>query len=224
MFGQKNWLVILVLRNSLQVFGEGDNVVQTIALPATVIDNLEVLNKDALYTLITDWTKQKTYQDTEITWILSPELCFIHAITSTDQDKVDSETLQFLDTVPFEEVVSRTYNTSTSRQLIATNKTLITALIQGFSLHGYTTQSVIPAPLIDMDSVLTPDLAHTALKRSGELEKESLIIPTMTEPKIPITAITPGSNPAKPKSSLPLLLTIFGVLVAILGFVLYLNQ
>jgi hypothetical protein len=139
MFGQKNWLIILVMRGNLQVFGEGDTVVQSLALPSTIINNLEVLNKDALYTLITDWVKQNTYKDTEISWILAPDLCFTHTITSTDQDKIDSETLQFLDTVPFEEVVSRSYNTATSRQLIATNKGLIASLIQGFSLHGYTT-------------------------------------------------------------------------------------
>jgi hypothetical protein len=75
-----------------------------------------------------------------------------------------------------------------------------------------------------MDSVLTPDLARTALKRAGELEKESLILPGILEPKESLSNQTVSSNAPKSKSSLPLLLTIFGVLVAILGFVLYLNQ
>ncbi len=224
MFGQKNWLTILVTRGSLEIFGEGDSVIQRLPLPATVIDNLEVLNKDSLYILITDWTKQKAYQDTEITWILAPELCFTHVISSTGQDKIDSETLQFLDTVPFEEIVSRTYSTSSGHLLVATNKGLINALIQGFSLHGYTTQSVIPSQVIGIESTLTPELARNTHKRAAELKKESLIIPVAVELKMAISPTTSGANPSKPKSSLPLLLSVFSILVAILGFVLYLNQ
>lgn len=224
MFGQKNWMVILVNRAGLQIFNEGENVIQSLPLPSTIIDNLEVINKDALYTLITDWIKQKTYIDTSIIWILSPELCFTHIITSTDQDKMDSETLQFLDTVPFEEVLSRTYSTLSGKQLIATNKALVSALIQGFALHGYSTQFVIPGQIVQLDTAITPDLARALHKRSNELEKENLILPTTLEPKEPVYTSITASPPAKPKSSLPLLLTIFGILVAILGFVLYLNQ
>ena len=224
MFGQKNWLTILVSRGKLDIFGEGDNVVQTLPLPATIIDNLEILNKDALYTLITDWTKQKAYQDTEITWILSPDLCFTHTLTSTDQDKIDSETLQFLDTVPFEEIVSRTYNTIPGRLLVATNQSLINALIHGFSLHGYSTQSVIPAQVIGIESELTPDLARSTRKRAAELKKESLIIPTLSASKPTQPTLVTDTSTSKPKSSLPLLLSVFFILVAILGIVLYLNQ
>lgn len=224
MFGQKNWMVILVTRAGLQIFNEGENVIQSLPLPSTIIDNLEVINKDALYTLITDWIKQKTYIDTSIIWILSPELCFSHTITSTDQDKMDSETLQFLDTVPFEEVLSRTYSTLSGKQLVATNKALVSALIQGFALHGYSTQFVIPGQIVQLDTAITPDFARALHKRSNELEKENLILPTTLEPKEPVYTSITSSPPAKPKSSLPLLLTIFGVLVAILGFVLYLNQ
>lgn len=217
-------MVILVNRAGLQIFNEGENVIQSLPLPSTIIDNLEVINKDALYTLITDWIKQKTYIDTSIIWILSPELCFTHIITSTDQDKMDSETLQFLDTVPFEEVLSRTYSTLSGKQLIATNKALVSALIQGFALHGYSTQFVIPGQIVQLDTAITPDLARALHKRSNELEKENLILPTTLEPKEPVYTSITSSPPAKPKSSLPLLLTIFGILVAILGFVLYLNQ
>lgn len=224
MFGQKNWLVILVTRGSLEIFGEGDSAVQSLPLPATIVDNLEVLNKDALYTLITDWTKQKTYRDTEITWVLSPEICFTQVISSTDQDNIDSETLQFLDTVPFEEIVSRIYSTTTGRLLVATNQALINALIQGFSLHGYTTHSVVPGQILGIESGLTPELIGLTRKKAGELKRESLLVPVLAEPKMSPQVLAVGTSVQKPKSQLPLLLTIFLVLLAILGFVLYLNQ
>jgi hypothetical protein len=222
MFGQKNRFIALIGRSSLHIFGDGDNAVQILPLPATIVSNIEVLNKDDLYTLITDWTKQKTYQNTEIIWILSSEICFTHVIENIDQEKIDSETLQFLDTVPFENVISNSYSTSTGKQIIATNQDLVNTFIQGFALHGYVTQSVIPDSVVGISSVLTVDNAKAILRRANELKKESMIA-TNSEVK---RSYTPppviGSVEPKPKSSLPLLLSVFvGLLVVLVAVIVY---
>lgn len=216
MFGQKNWLVILVSTGTLQVVGQKDSSVATLTLPESIISHMEVINKDALYQLITDWLKLRTYTNTEIIWLLSGELCFDHVLTSLDQDKLDSEIVDFLDTIPFEEVASRTYLFGAERRLVATSSALLSALIQSFSLHGYSTRAVVPASLLTASRTLTMDLAHQVYKKSNELEALSLIAspPPVSPPQVILS---------KPKSSLPLLLSIFGVLLAILGFVLYLN-
>lgn len=227
MFGQKNWLIILVTQNALHLLGEGDSHVQILPLPTTIVNNLELLNKDALYTLITDWTKQKTYANTKISWILARELCFTLNITQSDPAKLDSEILQFLDTVPFENVISHNYLTPEGRQVVATNKDLVTALIQGFALHGYTTQTVLPASIIPLDE-LTSETGKVVVRRANELERESLLTPVLVKAN-PVEASVEeashqGVDPSKPKSYLPLLLVTFGVLVAILLIVIYLNQ
>jgi len=221
MFGQKNWIVILLTSNSLQMIAHNETVVTTFPLPSTIISNMEVINKDALYQLVTDWLKQRTYVNSEIIWLLGSELCFEHVLASTDPDKIDSEIVQFLDTVPFEEVMSKTYTAGPVRQLTAVNKILISSFIQAFSLHGYNTRAVVPARLVTSSDVLTLDLAKLAYKKENELDKNSLFAVT------PATPVASQSNPAvteKPKSQLPLLLTVFLILLAILGIVIYLYQ
>ena len=111
----KNWLVILLTKNSMQLVGLGEEKVQTLAIPGTIISNMEVTSKDGLYTLITNWLGHRPHTGAEIIWILAPDICFEHVITSTEQAKIDSETLQFLDTVPFEEVLSRVYKRGKQR-------------------------------------------------------------------------------------------------------------
>lgn len=221
MFGQKNWIVILLNSNTLQMIAHNETVVTTFPLPSTIISNMEVINKDALYQLVTDWIKQRTYVNSEIIWLLGNELCFEHVITSTDPDKIDSEIVQFLDTVPFEEVMSKTYTAGPVRQLTAVNKILISAFIQAFSLHGYNTRVVVPVRLVSTSDVLTLDLAKLAYKKENELDKNSLFAIT------PASPVVTQSNPTvteKPKSQLPLLLTVFLILLAILGIVIYLYQ
>ena len=221
MFGQKNWLVILLTANTLQMIGQKDTAVTTLPLPTTIINNMEVINKDALYQLVTDWLKQRTYINTEIVWLLGSQLCFEHVITSTDPDKIDSEIVQFIDTVPFEEVLSKTYVSGAVRQLTAVNKLLITSFIQAFSLHGYTTRAVVPARLVSQTDNLTLDIAKLTYKKENELERNTIFVVTPTQPVVTTTkpAIT-----EKPKSQLPLLITVFTILLAVLGFVIYLSK
>lgn len=224
MLGQHNWLVIMVTRNSLQIVGLGEDKVQTLPIPPNIMNNMEIIYKDGLYTLITDWLKQRVYANTGIIWLLSPDICFEHTLSTGESSKVDSEMLQFLDSVPFEDILSRVYKPLEWRQIVAVNKDLVMTLIQAFSLHGYSTKVVVPSRQVQAESTLTPEIAHLAIKHAAELERESLVsAPNPIEYK-PISS--PGQAPEspKPKSSLPLLLGVFGVLLAILGIVLYLNH
>jgi hypothetical protein len=212
----KNWLVILLSKNSMQLVGLGDEKIQTLPIPGTVISNMEVVNKDALYTLITNWLNNRPHTGAEIIWILAPDICFEHVITSTEQALIDSETLQFLDSVPFEEVLSRVYKPLEWRLIIAVNKDLIMSAIQGFILHAYPTKAVVPGRVLQAEGVLTQEIAQNAVKHAAELGRESLVSapsPVITAPVQPTNA---SAQESKPKSQLPLLLGVFGVLLVIL--------
>lgn len=221
MLGGKEWLVIMVSKNSLQIVGLGEEKVETVIFPPTIINNMEIINKDGLYTLITEWLKAHPHAPTEIIWLLAPDICFEHTLTSSEQDKVDSETLQFLDTVPFEEVLSRTYKPMEWRLIVAVNKDLIMSLIQGFTLHGFATRAVVPSKLIQADSLLTTEVEHNTIKHISELVRESLISPpSPVDTYVTTNPSHTGGTESKPKSQLPLLLGVFGLLLVILVVVI----
>lgn len=224
MLGGKEWLVILVSKSSLQIHVVGEEKIETLNIPPTLISNMEIINKDGLYTLITEWLKLHPHPNAEIIWLLSSDICFEHALTSSEQDKVDSETLQFLDTVPFEDVLSRTYKPLEWRLIIAVNKDLIMSYIQGFTLHGYATRAVIPAKILQADAVLTVEVGHNAVKHASEFVRESLISPPSPLEAYIQSPTEPSGVASKPKSQLPMLLGVFGVLLAILGIVIYLSK
>ena len=92
MLGQKNWLVIMVSRNSLQLVGMGEEKVETITIPVTIINNMEIIDKDGLYTLITEWLKLRPHIGAEIIWLLAPDVCFEHVLTSSEQDNHEQQT------------------------------------------------------------------------------------------------------------------------------------
>jgi len=223
MLGQKNWLVIMVSSNSLQLVGLGEEKIETLIIPPQIISNMEVINKDGLYTLITDWLKLRPHTSAEIIWLLAPDICFEHTIKSNEQDKIDSETLLFLDTVPFEEVLSKLYKPLEWRLIVAVNKDLILSLIQGFTLHGYVTKVVVPSRLVQGESTLSSEIERNAIKHASELTKESLISSPSPVENLVAQEAQSTNKQSKEKSSLPVLLGVFGVLLTILLAVLFLR-
>lgn len=225
MLGAKEWLVIMVSKNALQIVGLGEDKIEMVTIPPTIINNMEIINKDGLYTLITEWLKSHPHTTAEIIWLLAPDICFEHQLTSGEQDKVDSETLQFLDTVPFEEVLSRTYKPLEWRLIVAVNKDLIMSLVQGFTLHGFATRAVVPSKLVQADAQLTSEIEHNAIKRVSELVRESLITPpSPIDTYMPNNSVVVGGAEPKPKSQLPLLLGVFGLLLVVLVVVIFMMR
>lgn len=226
MFGQKNWMVILLKPHELEIFGYDDKTSTILTLPLTIINNLEVLDRDELYQVIGGWAKTQTYQATDIVVLLSSGVIFEKTFNDSEKDKWDTLTLQFLDAVPFEETLSHIYTPSGGRGVVATNQELISALTQAFSTQGYQTKVVVPAKLQNVDQSLNSELVKKILGNMNQLYKDNMITPTEEK-----SDYVPGTNDAKgskdikkPKSQLPLLLSIFGILLAILAVVIYLNQ
>ena len=226
MFGQKNWLVILVKAHELEIFGHDSKVSTVLTIPTTVINNLEILDRDGLYSLVANWAKTLTYQATEIIWILSSSVVFEQTFADSDKERWDTLIVQFLDAVPFEEILSKTYNPAGGKSVIATNQDLLTGLNQAFAAQGYTTKVVVSGKMAGVENNLTPDLVKKVLGNMTQLYRENLVIPDEEKSNfVPGTpSVSAGAVPAKPKSQLPLLLSVFGVLLAILAIVIYLNQ
>ena len=219
MLGQKNIIVIYVGSHQLEIFGHSASTSSILPLPPTIINNLEVVDRDGLYSLIATWAKTIPFVTTEIIWLLSPGVCFEQTLTDAQKDLWDTLTIQFLDSVPFEETLSRVYNPSGGRTIIATNQDFINALIQGFAVQGYLTRAVVTAKSLGVDSPLTVDSVKQITSNLSQILRDNLITPdasTTIEPK--------KDQTAKPKSSLPLLLGVFLTLLVILVFVIYLSK
>lgn len=213
-------MVILIKPNALDWVTSGMDTPQSIQLPLTVIANLEVLNRDSLYTVISDWAKARTYTTTEVVWLLSQNTYFEQIFPDSEKEKWDSSTVQFLDTVPFEEVISKVYTPVEGRQVVATNKDFVMALIQGFAMHGYNTRAVVPAKFATSETELSGSVFRSVTNHVADLARDSLV--TVERSSAPVSNV--ATKTEKKKSSLPLLLAIFGALLIVLVAVLFLRK
>lgn len=220
MFNGKNWIIILLGSHSIEIMTPDSEVVQQLPLPSTIINNNELLNRDGLESVILDWAKLRTYTSTEIIWLLSPSIYFDLMLPQDNiltRDKLRSD---FIDSVPFENVVSRDYQLGKLQKVIATNQELLTAFMQIFAKSGYATRAIVPAVLLGEFTTLTPVLRNQITSKIAELTSLSLT----SRDNLKSLPVSSGNVSPKSKSSLPLLLTVFLVLLLILAIVIYLNQ
>ncbi len=220
MFNGKNWILILLSSHLLEIMTPDSEVVQRIPLPSTIVNNNELLNRDGLESIILDWAKLRTYTSTEIIWLLAPSVYFDFALPPNSEVSLDKLRSDFIDTVPYENVLSHDYQLGKVQKVIATNQDLLSAFIQVFAKSGYATHSVVPSSLLGEFTTLNGLVRTQALSKTSLLASLSLTLRDNVK-NIPLNT---HDLSAKPKSSLPVLLGVFLVLLLILAIVIYLNQ
>ncbi len=213
MLRNKKIIIVYVKRNELLILGGKFAQVENILIPETVVNHMDVVNIDELYKLIKVWTDKHPVQGQEIVWIFGSETYFEYVLEAKTKEQWESMAVTFLDMLPFEEVESRVYVELEQRRVVAVNGRYYKSLKGGFGLQGYLTRLEIPAFVLG-EKVLQGGLNKSVLKlvesKLRELEKQRLV-----EVGNDWLMKNAGGKPKK-KSSLPILIGVFGVLVIIM--------
>ncbi|MEK7517629.1 MAG: hypothetical protein AAB583_03700 [Patescibacteria group bacterium] len=233
MFSKNNPVVLLLDRSGFSLFqGTLVNILKFPFTPDTVA-NLEVVNKDQLFTLISSFIDKNRIYPSIIIVVLADavvyEKDFSKVASSSNQktlDFADKEQQQieiqnFLQKVPFEEILAKVIKTEAMTRLVAANKDLIFSTTDPFAKKGFLVEAIVPAFLYGQNANfangLTPDIARLVLKKQELLKVANLLIDQQE------TAISQGPDEnekgKEPKRNLmPLILiAIFIVLLIVLG-------
>lgn len=215
-------MILFLTRNSFQLYGGNLSGIVTIEIPESVLLDLDILRKDDLYTIIKQCVKQYSLVGTELIVILSDLTYLEKTFPSAENDKKDTDILKFFDAVPYDSIWTKVYPAEKGKHAVGVNKELCETLQQGFSLQGVPTKAFIPAFALGSLSTrhsLDKDLVTHIMKNIDGLVKQSLFDPQELG-VAPSQEKTEGESAAAPKkSSLPMLLGVFGVLLAILAVI-----
>lgn len=218
MFNQKSIILLFIERNRFQFCGGSLPSIVTIDVPESIIHDLDVIQKDAFYTLIKQWVKQYNLIASELVIVFSESSYFEKIFSSAESTQVETDILKFFDTVPYESIWTKVYPAPGGKRAVGVNKALYDAIHQGFSLQGVSTRAVLPAFALGAEShkhILDSSLFDYVVKNIDVLGKQSLF--DNTELVIPASpGQSDSAKPQKKNSRLPLLLGVFGFLMLIL--------
>ncbi len=223
MLGQtKATMVVYIDRNRLQFYGDGASTILALEIPVSIVKDLDVVNRDALYTLVNQWLHQNNLAAASLFFLLSANTYFEVPVTATTESQRETEILQFYDRVPFEELTTKIISMEDGKKAFATNKLYLDALRHAFYLQGLPVVGAIPVLLLGSLASrkwLDAEMGAYVLKHIEALKEQSVLEP-VTEQQAPgkVSSNTPTT---KNNPRLMIMVGIFGVLLLLLIFILF---
>lgn len=192
-----------------------------INFPPEAINHLEVINEERLSNVIKEFIEANKILPCDIILLLSIFVTFEKDFTDKNVSLEDAEVKEFLDYVPFEDVLGKIINIGQKQKLVAVNKKLIEDIKEAFNNQKFDTVSVVPVSALQET---IPDLStnlnlQIVLDKADSIKQYSIM--ALEEP-VKISSSKNDNNSAKNKR-LTILTGIFVFLFLILLFIFYIN-
>lgn len=124
-------------------------------IPADTFSYFDIINRDKFYQIIQTLVTTNKIAPVSIVILIPPAATYEMDITSKIPDEVNTQTQQFLDSVPFEKVLSKTYKMQEGGKVFATNKDIYEALKHGFEKLHFSISAVISLTVLQK---MMPDI------------------------------------------------------------------
>lgn len=224
--GKKPPAILYLDKNGFYFYSDGLPTLTSLGFTPEVVRDMDVVNSTAFLTQIKTFVEQYQLTPSTISIVLSPNVTFEKDVVGLDKEQQDEAVKRFVDAIPFENVMYKTYPIEKGVKVIGSSEDLFTELKIAFEKLGFGIDIVIPFQLLGADqpliSNLTADNASQLLKRIYRYKQQSLF--NAQQPKVEISSTpTTTTNSGKSKKNntrLFAMIGVFAVLFAILGYML----
>jgi Tfp pilus assembly PilM family ATPase len=152
MFFNSSTQVIALIKRGSVTFLFKDGKSSELALPAELVQNLEVLDGTRLFTAFSEHIKPQAIKNKHVLIILDDSVVFTKVVPVTPDLDIKKIREDFLSKVPYE-TLNRTAATLVQEKqvfLFAANQALYQPLIQAFEQSGNKVTAVTPAAVYDL--------------------------------------------------------------------------
>ncbi|HSW88743.1 MAG TPA: hypothetical protein VLG12_06295 [Candidatus Saccharimonadales bacterium] len=201
--------------------------------PKEIFQDMEIMNTDAFTDQIASFLTTYNVPPSTLTILISQSLLFIQDIPtvitlpdeSTPPQTISAVEQQkkiqdFLDTVPFEVIESKTYPIEGGIRVVATNKSLYENIVSVFEKQGSIVKTVIPAFILGIPNEdLSDEVITAVINNSDALKADSFMIhPQEIIPLTPEEKKKEFLSLPKQQTKLYAYGGVFVILLAVLGF------
>jgi hypothetical protein len=212
--------IILFLDKSRLYIYAGDGV-ERLDFPENLVRDFEIVDKGNFDGAVDVFIKAKKIKPGKIWVVLSGAVSFNKEVPAGDPDAAQTMTKDFLEEVPFDQIISRGYRSQAGIRVISTNLEIIEALEDIFARDGFIFEGIVPSaifPNYNTKKILDADFARFALANRKLMYQANML------QKIAPQAVHEAAE-AKTKSKyLPYLLAGFGALILILILTIVLRK
>lgn len=215
--------ILYLDRSSLYAY-TGDRIVR-LDFPGEALKDLEIIDKSAFDEALDKFITLNKLQPERIWTVLSESICFTKDFETSDQAKFEKDIKEFLDAVPFDQVISKRFKSSSGVSVIAANKNLVDGITDIFERKGFRVEGVTPAiifPTVGGRRVFDEAFAKVIMG-NGQLAESGNMIQKIQPERTQTNPAETNGTPAKKSKMLPYLIGVFAILIAILLVLLVLR-
>lgn len=143
MFSKSHPIIIFLDRSGFRIFQDSLTSIPVFNFTPDTAANLEVVNKDQLLKLIASFIQINHISPSSIGFILSEDVIFGKDLTGNSGNSLIIQ--NFLENIPFEEVLTKVVKVNQKEFIFAVNQNLIMAIAEGFTSKGSILEVVIPS-------------------------------------------------------------------------------
>lgn len=208
--------VIWLDKTGLSVYLENKPFLRLSFTP-NVFNNLEIVDKVKLENLILTFIKQNNLSYLSFILIITSDILFEKDWLLPQTEIQKKEEADFIDNIPFENIVTHFWIKENKKKLIAVNQDIIHFLKDVFEKSNGHMVGAFPYSLFGAN--VRNESVKEIWKNLNALKRDNLI--EISNNPLPVKSVEVKlQNPEKKNSTLPLLIGIFVVLIAVLVFFL----
>jgi len=192
--------VVYLQKDKFQLFSPTIGRVIEFRFPPEIIRDLDVLNTELLENQIKVFVTNSKISPSGLLFVLAENAYFTKDFNqpaqpkgATAQPAVNTDLLQkqadeFIEHVPFDNVVSKTIPLKDGMKVIATNKDFYESIAIAFEHLGFTVQSVLPGMVLGngmgLKPVLDPPLVNLAIQKANTMRQYNLLNQQVYQPMV----------------------------------------
>ncbi len=181
------------------------------------VSNLEIIDKLKLENLVHSFISQNNLGGISLILIIASDILFEKDWTLPLTDAQVKEEADFIDNVPFENIVTHTWTKDGKKKLVAVNQDMISVLKVSFEKDEGRIVAVFPYSLFGAN--IRNESVREIWKKLNALKQDNLMEINTNQPVLKsVGSVQPKSE--KKSFLLPILIVVFVILIGVLGFLL----
>lgn len=223
----KQKAILYLDRNHLDFYIHGATSIESYNFQSNIILDLDVINEDELNKTLSQFISQNKLTPAYFLTVFSHNVLFEKEISNLQGQQLEDSVLKFIENVPFENVIAKTIKLTNGYRVTATNKDFFETVKGAFEQNGFVSDGAIAdynlGPELSQLSQLDINTANLILQKFDSLKTQSLVSAN-PQKRVEGESETVTDKPIQqPKSMLPFLLPVLGILIFIL-IILFVTQ
>lgn len=220
---KRQFAIFFLDTNKAYFFGSNIEQALQMEIPADVMAYWDIVSRDKLYQIIQTLVSGNKIEPVPLLILLAPSASYeMDAPPNKPSEESNGDIEKFLDSIPFDKVMSRSYKLQSQTKIVGANRDIYEAIKHGFERFHFTTVGVVPLGFLQK---VMPEIGTTlnfeTLAGKFEAMKQYSLITSEELSSIGKSTIVQQDAEKPNPARLYGLIGVFGVLLLVLGIMVY---